>query len=150
MTECIDSSIAVKWFKKGEESEKEAQILYQKIADIEINAVANEWILLETIRGLVKVGYSKDRIDNAFDILCELFTIGAIKQIHVSSLISLAKNIEIEYKLYAADAVHLATAITTNSKILWTEDDHLRKESIKEYANGCGVKILGLRELDAI
>lgn len=147
MTECIDSSVVVKWFKTGEESEKEAQRLYQKITDMEINAVANEWILLETTRGLVKVGYPKKKIDDAFDILSELFTIGAIKQIRVAPIISLAKNLEIGYKLYAADALHLATAIITNSKILWTDDDHLHKRGIREYAKGYGVNILRLSEL---
>lgn len=68
MTECIDSSVVVKWFKRGEESEKEAQRLYRGITDMEIDAVASEWILLETTRGLVKVGYTREKIDEAFDI----------------------------------------------------------------------------------
>lgn len=42
MTECIDSTVFVKWFKRGEESEKEAHRLYRGITDMKINAVASE------------------------------------------------------------------------------------------------------------
>lgn len=130
MTECIDTSIAVKWFHKGESFENEANLLLQRIIELDGDFAVNELLLLEVVRALVKVGYSKDKVNEAFDDLVELINVGALRQIPVSDVIHLAKFIEIEYTLYAADAVHIATAIHTNASILWTEDHHMQKKSL--------------------
>ncbi len=50
--------------------------------------------------------------------------------------------------LYAADAVHLATAINTNSKILWTEDKHLHNKKVKDFATEYGLRIHRLTEIE--
>jgi len=59
MTECIDASIIVKWFHKGE----------------------------------------------AFDEIFEMMNIGALRKIAVSDVLHLAKSIELNYSLYAADTI---------------------------------------------
>ncbi|ODS35188.1 MAG: hypothetical protein A7316_10750 [Candidatus Altiarchaeales archaeon WOR_SM1_86-2] len=144
----LDASVAVKWFKKGEEFENEALVLYKKIRELEINACASEWIILEVIRGLTKSGYSKEKINETYDVIEELFSLGLIKKIYVSPAIALAKNIELELNLYAADSIHLATAIITNSQILFSEDKHLHKKKVKEYAEKFGLEIRGLKEIE--
>ena len=72
MKHCFDASVAVKWFKDGEIFEEEASELFRRIKDLELEAVGNEWILLEVVRALVKVGYSKEKIDEAFEVLSTL------------------------------------------------------------------------------
>ncbi|NJD77040.1 MAG: type II toxin-antitoxin system VapC family toxin [Candidatus Methanoperedens sp.] len=98
MTECIDASIIVKWFHKGEAFDAESHILLEKIIESEHDFVVN-----------------------------------------------LAKSIELNYSLYAADAVHIATAIHTNASILWTEDHHMQKESLKELFISHSIEVRSLK-----
>lgn len=132
MTECIDTSIIVKWFHKGEAFDDESHILLEKIIELEHDFVVNEWVLLEVVRVMVKAGYTKIKVNNAFEDIFEMMNIGALRKIALSDVLHLAKSIELNYSLYAAEAVHIATAIHTNSSILWTEDHNMQKESLKE------------------
>ena len=144
---CLDASVVVKWFKKEEEFEDEALTLYKKIRDLEINACTNEWTILEVIRGLTKSGYSNEKVNETYDVLEELFSLGLIKKVYVSPTIALAKNIEYELNLYAADAVHMATAIVSSSTILVSEDKHLHKKKVKDFAGKFGLEIKKLEEV---
>ena len=56
MSEYLDASVVVKWFKKGEQYESEAMAIYGKIRELETEAVTSEWTALEVVRGLTKVG----------------------------------------------------------------------------------------------
>lgn len=143
----IDASISVKWFKKGEMYEKEALDLLSKIKSFDLICIANEWLILETIRALVKANYSKEDIDDAYANLTELMKIDAIRKISVSEVLPLAKNLERDLELYSADAVHLATALATNSKILWSEDEHLQKKKVKDYVKKYGLMICSLEDI---
>jgi len=144
----IDASISVKWFKKGESHEKEALYLLERIKSFEIACNVNEWLILETVRGLVRASYSKKDIDKAYDTMMELMDIKAIKRINVSEVLPLAKSIERDLNLYAADAVHLATAIVTGSRVLWTEDKHLYKKKVRDFAGDQGLEVLKLERID--
>jgi len=110
MRECLDTSVIVKWFKEGESYENEAESIRQGIVSFEKEFVINEWVLLEIVRALVKSGYTKKRIDNATEYMNGLVNTGAIRVISVSEVKDLAQTYEIDYKLYASDAIHLATA----------------------------------------
>ena len=132
MTECIDASIIVKWFHKGEAFDAESHILLDNIIELEHDFVVNEWVLLEVVRAMVKAGYTKIKVNNAFEDIFEMMNIGALRKIAVSDVIHLAKSIELNNSLCSAEAVHIATAIHTNSSILWTEDHNMQKESLKE------------------
>lgn len=134
MTECLDASVIVKWFKKDEAYHKEANRLYKRVRDFEADFVGSEWLLLEVTRGLEKKNVKEETVKEIYNILDDLFSLGAIKRIPITPTIDLAKSMEIELNLYAADSVHLATAILTNSKILWSEDEHLHKKKVKDYA----------------
>jgi predicted nucleic acid-binding protein len=147
VTQCIDASIAVKWFHKGELFENEAHTLLQRIIGLEADFVVNEWITLEVVRALVKAGYPKEKVNEAFDVLIELMNIGALRKISVSDVIHLAKFIEIEYNLYAADAVHVATAIQTNASVLWTEDHHMQKKSLRDLYRHHLLEVKSLKDL---
>jgi len=139
--EYLDASVAVKWFKQDEPCRKEADDLFQRIKDCEVEFVTSEWTVLEVTRALVKAGVKKSEIAEVGRILDNLFSVGAVRPVPLTQMLGLAREIEIELGLYAADAVHLATAIKTNSKILWTEDEHLHKSKAKEYARKNGVEV---------
>ena len=144
----LDASVSVKWFKRGEEYEDQALQILTGIKSFEIICTANEWMTLEIIRALVNANYPREEIDKAYDNLIELMETGAIKRVNVSDVLSLSKAIECNLNLYAADAVHLATAINTNSRILWTEDKHLHKTRVKDFAGEYGLQLRRLSELD--
>jgi predicted nucleic acid-binding protein len=147
MTECIDASIIVKWFHKGEEFDAESHILVEQIIELEHDFVVNEWALLEIVRAMVKAGYTKQKVNDTFDEIFEMMNIGALRKVPVSDVLHLAKSIELNYSLYAADAVHIATAIHTNASILWTEDHHMQKESLKELFRNHSIEVKSLKRL---
>jgi len=105
MTERIDASIIVKWFHKGESFDAESHILLEKIIELEHDFIVNEWVLLEVVRALVKAGYTKQKVNDAFDEIIEMMNIGALRKIPVSDVLHLAKSLELNYSLYATDAV---------------------------------------------
>ena len=93
MTECIDTSIIVKWFHKGEAFDHESHILLEKIIELEHDFVVNELALLEVVRVMVKAGYTKIKVNNAFEDIFEMMNIGALRKIAVSDVLHLAKSI---------------------------------------------------------
>lgn len=147
MSEYLDASVIVKWFKKGEPHEPEAMELFRKIRELEMDAVSSEWTTLEVVRGLSKVGYPEKKIEASYEVIMELSGMGLIRLIPVAGTIPLAKSFEIKYNLYAADAVHLAASIVSGSSILWSEDRHLVKESVLAAALRYGVEIKRLQEV---
>jgi len=147
MRECLDASVVVKWFKKDELHNKEADELFQRIRDAEAEYVASEWILLEVTRGLVKAGVNKEEVEEAYKILSQLSHLGAVKLIPVTQTLKLAKDLEIELDLYAADAVHLATAIITESNVLWSEDEHLHKSRVRNCVKKHKLEIRNLKTI---
>lgn len=110
--------------------------------------IINEWVLLEIVRAFVKSGFTKKRIGDAIEYMNGLVNTAAIRMISVSEVKDLAQTYEIDYKLYASDAIHLATAIHTSSNIFWAADKHFKKTKIVEMAFGFGVEIKDLSELE--
>ncbi len=108
--------------------------------------VASEWLVLEVVRALVKAGYSKGNIEGAYAALTEFFDLEFIKRVPVSKVMPHSKDIEISLGLYAADAVHLATALHASAEILLTEDRHLLSEKVRDYSKKRGLVILTLKE----
>ena len=151
---CLDASICMKWYKEGEKFEKLALDLLDKIIDYSVDVVANEWINLEVVRGLKRaqnidkeINITNQDIKESFDDIEILFESLAIKKVRVSEVKTLAKEIEISLDLYAADAVHLATTIFERCEFLVTDDNHLLKDDVRNYAKNNGVRIIKLDQL---
>jgi predicted nucleic acid-binding protein len=147
MRECLDTSVIVKWFKEDEIYEDEAEYIRQSVLSLEKEFIINEWVLLEIVRALVKSGYTKKRLNDAIEYINGLINTGAIRVIPVAEVKDLAQTYEIDYKLYASDAVHLATAIHTSSNTFWVADKHFKKPKIVKMGIGYGVEIKDLSEL---
>jgi predicted nucleic acid-binding protein len=130
----LDASVAVKWFREGEEYGDEAMALLESIRNMETACTASEWLVLEVVRALVKAGYPEGKIEGAYEALMEFFNLGVLKRVGISEVLTHSKDLEVSLGLYAADAVHLATAIHTSSEILLTEDRHLLSERVKGYS----------------
>lgn len=141
----LDASVVAKWFKKGEEHESEALNLRDNILGSKVSALTSEWFLLEVVRALVKVNYPREKIEEAYSALKEITSLGFIKAVPVGKALEKAKEIEISLSLFASDSVYLATAVI-NKATLVTEDGHLLKKEVVEYAKKEGIKIVSLRE----
>jgi predicted nucleic acid-binding protein len=139
--EYIDSSVAVKWFKEGEEGREEALALLESARTKVKELVASEWLILEVVRALVKDGVPKDLIEKCCFVVEEFFSCEVMKKVSVSGVVEQAKDLEIELNLHAADAVHLATALSTGCEALWTEDEHLHNAGVKMYCLKRGLEI---------
>jgi len=138
-----DSSVLVKWFKKGEEKEELAIRLKDDVLDEKIILLCNEWVQLEIIRALTKANYSQNKIKETKEFLKDIELLGLIRFVKVSEVKDLALEIIYSLNLYAADAVVLATAILNNVNLI-TEDSHLLKKRDMKYAKEHGVEIFTL------
>ena len=142
----VDSSVIVKWFKKGEEFEKEALRLRDDVLSGTVRLVMSEWVYLEVARGLVKAGFPKDKIIQVYSTLKEMVDLGFIDAVPLSSLLEKAVELEVRLRLYASDAVNLASALISSASML-TEDKHLLRKSVKSFVEKLGLKVLRLKEL---
>jgi len=142
----VDSSVIVKWFKKGEEFEEEALKFRDDVFSGSINAVISEWGYLEVVRGLVKIGLQENMIGRAYNTLKEAAYLGFIEVIPVSNLLDEAKKLEVRLRLYASDAVNLATALKNSINML-SEDRHLHRKSVGDYLVKRGLRVFRLKDL---
>ena len=133
MSEYLDASIVVKWFKQNEPNHKESIQLLDRIKTFEDDFVMSEYGLLELVRGLVKENFPEQTIESAFEMVKDLYETNALLKVPVEDVLYLAKDIEIKLNLYASDALHLASAIQHGCKIFWSEDKHFFKVKVTDY-----------------
>ena len=144
-TVAVDSSIVVKWFKKGEDFESEALRLRDDVLSSTVVALASELIHLEVCRALVKVGYPYGKVDEAYSTLNEITDLGFMRSVSTATVKDKAKDFVRNFNLYVSDALSLATAVVSSSDLL-TEDRHLLKEEIKNMMRKNGLRVVGLKE----
>lgn len=143
MSVSTDSSVLVKWFKKSEEKEEFAMRLKDDVINEKIVLFCSEWVQLEIIRALTKANYPQDKIRETRKFLEDIESLGLIRFVKIFKVKKLSLDIIHSLNLYASDAVVLATAIK-NSVDLVTEDSHLLKKKVIEYAKKHGIKIVTL------
>jgi len=146
-TIAVDASIVVKWFKKGETHEQQALKVREDIFTTKVHAIAPEWLFLELVRALVKIGYPKNKIEEAYASLKEAASLDLIEVVPISRSLDKAKEVEIELKLFASDATYLATAIACHTDLL-TEDKHLLNKQVSTYIRKEGIRVLALEAIE--
>ena len=114
---------------------------------MEKNYTTSKLTLLELTRALVKVGETRDRIESSFEFVDELFRIGALGSIPIDEVIYLSRELEIDLNLYASDAIHVASAIQSQCKVLWSEDDHHTKKKTKDYLKKYDIEVRTLNDI---
>ena len=142
---CVDSSVVVKWFKKGGEYEGEALRLRDEVLSSRVSVTICEWVYLEVVRALVKAEYPKAKVVRAYEILKEMADLGFINTVPLHDILEKARDLEIELNLYSSDAVNLATAVLSSQNML-TEDKHLLRENVRNYLKKLSLKIVRLKE----
>ncbi len=145
MRAAADSCVIVKWFKGGEDSQEEALRLRDEVLSGSLSLVISEWAYLEVARGLSKVGYSRDGVLKALEVLREMVELGFLDLVSVSSVLEQAMELIIELGLYASDAVTLASAIARRVDLV-SEDRHLLRDHVREAASSRGIGIFSLKE----
>lgn len=148
MSEYLDTSVVVKWFKNDEENREESLKLRNRIINFESEFVMSSFGLLELVRALVKSKFQKDRINESFQGMLDLYDIDALKSVKIEEVLYLAKDIEIELNLYASDAIHLASAINHGCRIFWSEDKHHLKGKTKKYLRKHNVEVRSLKDME--
>jgi len=141
----LDSSVVVKWFKKGEPFEEEALRLRRDVLSSSVSFSASELMPLEVCRALVKVGYSHEKVREAYATLREMIELGFLKSISTAASRDRAKDLIVELNLYVADALNLASAVLSSSNLL-TEDRHLLKKKVERFMEKNGLKNIRLKE----
>ena len=80
MSEYIDASVIVKWFKEGEEFRKESLKLRERVINFDTEFVMSYYGLLEIVRALVKANFPREIIDDTFQSINDLYNVGALKK----------------------------------------------------------------------
>lgn len=142
----LDASVVVKWFKKGEDYEREALRLFEDALSGKRALICSEWTLLEVARGLRKAGLAPPKIVESYKLLRDLAGLGFVELVPVFEVIDLAGMLIVELNLYASDAVHLATAAKRSAPLV-TEDEHLHRREVIDLARKLGVEVVRLRDL---
>ena len=148
MSEYLDTSVIVKWFKEDEEHREESLKLRERIINFESEFVMSYYGLLELVRALVKDNYPQEKIDESFQGIHDLYEIDALKNVRVEGILFLTKDIEIDLKLYAGDALHLASAISHGCNIFWSEDHHHLKDETKKYMRKYSIEVKSLEDVN--
>ena len=141
-----DSSVVVKWFKRGEEFEKEGLRVRDDLLSSSVTALTSELMQLEVCRALVKTRYPTEKIEEAYATPNEMHDLGFIKSVPIEKLGDEAKDFILRLNLYVADSLVLAVALVTSSDLL-TEDRHLLNEEVKKMMRGKGLHVIRLKEL---
>jgi predicted nucleic acid-binding protein len=138
--------VIAKWFKRGEEKEKLALRLRSDVLAGRTVILVTELMPLEVSRALVKVGCHEEKVVEAYSALEEMNRLGFIEFVSVSSVKRAAAELLTTLNLYVADAISLAVALSGSVDLL-TEDRHLMRKSVREYARKSKVGILALDEM---
>jgi predicted nucleic acid-binding protein len=147
---CLDSSILVKWFKVEEES-GEALKLRRWAEEARIKLAISAIVLSESARALKKGGFDNDEIYRISDMFDAFISLCGVEVVPVDWLIiKSAQSLVIEYNLYSADAIHVSTAVLTESDFFVSKDQHHFKESLKSHLAEKNVRVLRLSEIEEI
>ena len=102
---------------------------------------------MELVRALVKNKYPKNKIEESFQSIMDLYKIDALKGVGIEDVLYRAKDIAIKLNLYAGDALHLASAVYHECKIFWCEDKHHLKASTRNFMDRYNIKIKSLSQI---
>jgi predicted nucleic acid-binding protein len=147
MSEYLDTSVIVKWFRESEELHKEAMEILERVKSMEIQYVTSSLTLLEMTRALIKAGENEVRIRNATDMLKDCFEIGAIERVSIDNTINRAMVLQYDLMLNSCDAIHVASAIINGCEVFWSEDRHHTKEKTKDYLKRYNIDVRTLKDL---
>jgi len=147
MSEYIDTSVVVKWFREGEVHRDESLKLRERIINFDTEFIMSFYGVMELVRALVKNKCPKDKIEDSFQSMMDLYKIDALESVGIEEVLYKAKDIAIELNLYAGDALHLASAIQYGCKIFWSEDKHHLKASTIKFMDGYNIEIKSLSQI---
>ncbi len=146
MSEYLDASIVVKWFKEDELDRINAVSLRERIIENESEFFMSRFGVLEFVRALVKAGFQRKKIDECVDLLDQLYQLEALQEVSLDDVVGLAKEFEIELNLYAGDAIHLASGVKASCEIFWSADKHHLKDKTRRYLSRFGMEIRSLED----
>ncbi len=99
MSEYLDTSVIVKWFKEDEEHREESLKLRERVINFDSEFVMSYFGLLELVRALVKNNFPKEKIDKSFQSIHDLYKIDALKNVGVEGALFFAKDIDLKKKI---------------------------------------------------
>ena len=130
--------------------EKGAELIEMIIEKRDFECYTSRWSTLELFRGIKKrLNQQEISLQEAIDLrdfieadLLELEFANKLKFIEIhQNIIEISNDLIFEKNLYAADALHLASAITTSSNGILVDDYHFKRLS-KEIEQDYDLKII--------
>ncbi len=147
---CIDTSAIVKWFRV-EEGREQALKLREWTEKQRVDLVLSMLLLSECARGLKKAEWEDTEIYEALEMLDTIIELCGVEIVPVDRLvIKSAQNLVVDYGLYSGDAIHVATAVLTESNFFVSADGHHFKKDLVTYLEKKGIKIMSLSEIEDI
>lgn len=93
------------------------------------------------------LGITEADIDEAFDLVEEMFRTGIMLECSVRDVKTLSKELVKQFALFMADALHLATAVYLGAEFFVVDDHHFLTPEVVNYAACSGVRIVNLPDL---
>ncbi len=147
MSEYLDTSVIVKWFRREEEYHKESLRILDRVTNFDTRFIMSRYGLLELIRALVKNGFPEKEILEAFQVVKGLYNTGALEDVELENILEYARDIEVKLGLYASDSLHLATALYCRCNTIWSMDKHFFKTETRNYLKRYGIQVKHLSEI---
>ena len=146
----VDTSVIVKWFRE-EEGREDAILLRNYAEEGKIRLIISAITFLEVARGLKKVGWKKEDIQESLNMLDDIVKLSEIEVVDADMLVSkLAQFFVVEFNLYSADSIHLSTSILSNSGFFVSADRDHTKQNVREYFRNKGLSVLELSEIKSV
>jgi len=145
-----DTSVIVKWFRE-EEGREDAILLRNYAEEGKIRLIISAITFPEVARGLKKVGWKKEDIQESLNMLDDIVKLSEIEVVDADMLVSkLAQFFVVEFNLYSADSIHLSTSILSNSGFFVSADRDHTKQNVREYSRNKGLSVLELSEIKSV
>ena len=140
----LDSSVVVKWFKAGEDREREALLLKSNVLGMKVPTFIPEILPLEVIRALRKASYPQDKLRKAMWAMRMMEDHSIWRVVPLGEVKWRSAEIIMELGLYASDAIVLSTGLEVGGKLI-TEDHHLLARRVVRYARERGLDVVDLK-----
>jgi len=145
-----DTSVIVNWFRE-EEGREDAILLRNYAEEGKIRLIISAITFPEVARGLKKVGWKKEDIQESLNMLDDIVKLSEIEVVDADMLVSkLAQFFVVEFNLYSADSIHPSTSILSNSGFFVSADRDHTKQNVREYSRNKGLSVLELSEIKSV
>ncbi len=148
MNDYLDTSIIVKWFKKGECGSEKALLILDSMAKEKRPFFLHRYGLLELVRTLKRSKFPDSKTRSAAFDISHFYRTGLLISCDDETVYRTATKIQIDLGLHAPDALHISSAINWKCNRILSDDKHFFNDTTKQYLHPLSIEVLTLDDID--